>query len=237
MTVAPLLAAAGGVILLWPRPAVWRRLPARAVDRDRRVVDTMWAAAAAPLVVALLVGAAAGVAIAIATATVMGLRRRAARRADRERRRDELRRGVSVMIAEMSVGAPLSAACASAAEELSRDGPSEVAAELAQMAARVELGGDPADVVVRGDRGVDRLAAAWAASARWGLPMIDLLQMLRSDLSARAEHVARTRAGLAGPRATAMVLAGLPMLGIGLGQLVGAHPLTVLLGPGIGGSF
>ncbi|MGH3529759.1 MAG: type II secretion system F family protein, partial [Pseudonocardiaceae bacterium] len=36
------------------------------------------------------------------------------------------------------------------------------------------------------------------------------------------------QAQLAGPRATAAVLAGLPLLGLALGQAVGAAPLRVL---------
>ena len=46
---------------------------------------------------------------------------------------------------------------------------------------------------------------------------------------------ARTEAGLAGARATATVLAGLPVLGVGLGQLMGAAPLGILLAGGLGG--
>ncbi|MFD4181263.1 hypothetical protein ACFWPB_09120, partial [Rhodococcus sp. NPDC058514] len=42
-------------------------------------------------------------------------------------------------------------------------------------------------------------------------------------------------AGLAGARATAAVLACLPVLGIALGQLMGAGPLRVLLSGGLGG--
>ncbi|ETT28360.1 hypothetical protein RR21198_6032, partial [Rhodococcus rhodochrous ATCC 21198] len=45
----------------------------------------------------------------------------------------------------------------------------------------------------------------------------------------------RTEAGLAGARATATVLAALPALGVALGQMMGAAPVTVLLGDGLGG--
>ncbi len=38
-----------------------------------------------------------------------------------------------------------------------------------------------------------------------------------------------------GPRATAAVLAGLPVAGIALGQLIGARPLAFLCGVGAGG--
>ena len=36
-------------------------------------------------------------------------------------------------------------------------------------------------------------------------------------------------------RTTAVVLAGLPLLGIGLGQLIGADPVEFLLSGGLGG--
>jgi tight adherence protein B len=42
---------------------------------------------------------------------------------------------------------------------------------------------------------------------------------------------------MAGARATAAILAGLPLLGLALGELVGAAPLAFLCGGGIGGWF
>ncbi|GEE01458.1 hypothetical protein nbrc107696_19040 [Gordonia spumicola] len=229
MSVAPLLAAVGAAVLLWPRPAVFRRLPATV--RRPYDVDPAWMIAAVPVVALSVAGPAPALAAGLVAATVIGVRRRAARRSAADRRDALVRRALSVMIAEMSVGAPIVHACRSAADELARDGPSAVADELARMAARAELGGDPVD----GAAGLDRLASAWAASSGRGLPMIDLMQSLRADLTARAEHRSRTTAGLAGPRATATVLALLPVLGIGLGQAMGARPLAVLVGPGVGG--
>jgi tight adherence protein B len=43
------------------------------------------------------------------------------------------------------------------------------------------------------------------------------------------------QAGLAGARATAAILAGLPCVGVALGELIGAHPVRFLLGGGAGG--
>ena len=240
MNAVPLLVAGGAALLVWPGSGAGARLHLTHDGLVGRRVDPVWIFAAAPVLVAAVIGAGPGMATGIVAVTGIGLRRRSVRRAERDGRRDELRRALSFMIAEMSVGAPVVLACRSAADELARDGPSSVSAELARMAARAELGGDPADIAVGGDAGaprdagMDRLATAWAASSTRGLPMADLLAMLRSDLSARADHASRTRAGLAGPRATAMVLALLPILGIGLGHLMGAAPLAVLLSPGIG---
>jgi tight adherence protein B len=65
--------------------------------------------------------------------------------------------------------------------------------------------------------------------------MADLVQSVREDLVARRRFAERTRAALAGARATATVLAGLPVLGVLLGEAMGARPVAVLLGGGLGG--
>jgi tight adherence protein B len=56
----------------------------------------------------------------------------------------------------------------------------------------------------------------------------DLLAGVHADLRWRLAYAGRVGAALAGPRATAAVLTGLPVLGILLGELVGAAPLQVL---------
>ena len=62
-----------------------------------------------------------------------------------------------------------------------------------------------------------------------------LLGAARGDLLARNRFRDRTEASLAGARATGTVLAGLPVLGVLLGQAMGASPIDVLLGGGVGG--
>jgi tight adherence protein B len=79
---------------------------------------------------------------------------------------------------------------------------------------------------VAGD--VRRVARAFALAERHGVPAADLLASVLGDIRWRAAFTGRIRAQLAGPRATAAVLAALPGLGIALGELVGAGPLAVL---------
>jgi tight adherence protein B len=55
------------------------------------------------------------------------------------------------------------------------------------------------------------------------------------DIVERERFSTRVDAGMAGARTTAAVLAGLPVLGIGLGQAIGADPLRFLLSGGAGG--
>ncbi|WP_329054288.1 type II secretion system protein [Amycolatopsis sp. NBC_01488] len=72
------------------------------------------------------------------------------------------------------------------------------------------------------------LAAAWTLGKRYGLPMADVLNATRRDAEASLTFARRARAKLAGPRASAAVLTGLPALCIVLGQAMGASPLPVL---------
>ncbi len=89
-------------------------------------------------------------------------------------------------------------------------------------AARASLPGISADI--------ERIAAAWALAERHGIPLADLLGRAHEDIRWRVRFAATVRAQLAGPRATAAVLTALPLLGLGLGQLIGADPIGVLRG-------
>lgn len=207
------------------------------------------------------VAACGGVYAALASAIVIGVlgwrSRRRKRHETAEGDRDDLLTALSLMIAELSVGAPPARACAVAAREMSGANssgvdssgvnvsgmilsgrPSAVARSLSVLAGRAELGGTVgADETPPGSDAQSwrRITIAWQTSDRYGLPLVDLLESVRADLLARRAFVERTRAGLAGPRATATVLAGLPVLGIALGQVTGAQPLQTLLGGGLGG--
>ncbi|MGV9712682.1 type II secretion system F family protein [Gordonia sp. NPDC003424] len=231
-----LLACAVGV-LWWPATRAEHRLRSLQATSSRHRGVSGWPVAISIPIVTLVVS---GIAPAVVAAVAVGLmvRRRRRRLTERalEAEAAALVSGLSVMIAELSVGAPPVRACSSAAAEL-RDSALEnhsVAEYLASMAARAELGGQ---IGSGGDSGQarDRVARAWELADRHGLPLVDLLEAVRADLHARRRFADRTRASLAGPRATAAVLAGLPLLGIVLGQLMGAHPIAVLLGGGWGG--
>jgi tight adherence protein B len=78
-------------------------------------------------------------------------------------------------------------------------------------------------------RTLTRLSAACEVSERLGAPLADLLDRVESDLRA----VERTRAAVAaqttGARASAALLALLPVAGVGLGYAMGAQPAHALL--------
>lgn len=144
---------------------------------------------------------------------------------------------LETLAGELRVGAHPVRAFASAAAE--SDG--SIGSALRAVAARAGLGAD----VGAGLRGLagstsvpaqwDRLAVCWQLAADHGLAMAALIRTAQRDIVERQRFAARVEAGLAGARATAAILAGLPLLGVFLGELIGAHPVRFLFGGGAGG--
>jgi tight adherence protein B len=81
---------------------------------------------------------------------------------------------------------------------------------------------------------LERIASAWSLADRHGIPLAELLAGVQADTRWRVRFGNTVRAQLAGPRATAAVLTGLPVLGLVLGQLIGADPIAVLRGGVLG---
>jgi tight adherence protein B len=177
---------------------------------------------------ALLAGTGGGLAAAMATGTATerwwaGRDRRAAATAA-----IGLSDALGILVAELRAGAHPSAAAGAAAE-----GPADATRALSAAAAAARLGGDvPAALRGVGSAQLrswlDRLADAWSLADRYGIALADLLDAVRSDTEQRVRFAAEVQARLAGPRATAAVLAGLPLLGLALGHALGAAPLRVL---------
>jgi tight adherence protein B len=67
-----------------------------------------------------------------------------------------------------------------------------------------------------------------------GAPLAGVLDGCARSLSADAEAESGVRAALAGPTQTTTLLTWLPAVGVGLGVLLGADPLGVLLDGGVG---
>ncbi len=243
---SPVLAGVAAMLLLWPqaRPSARVRKLAGNFEHRRGLPGApILATVAAGVAVLVVLGPAAAIAAGIAGVSVhhrMMLRRRTF---GVQAGLGLLLDAVAVMIAELSVGAHPARACRQAADDIDRGAvdadTGAVAAVLTQMAGRAELGGDVADGIegagLTHQSSWDRVAVAWRTAERHGLPMADLLSAVRDDLVARRRFTERTRAALAGARATATVLALLPLLGIGLGQAMGAGPLAILFGGGLGG--
>ncbi len=74
------------------------------------------------------------------------------------------------------------------------------------------------------------LAALWQVCEGSGGALAAALDRLVDSARQGARTRREIRAQLAGPRATMKVLAGLPVVGVGMGFLMGANPLAFLLG-------
>ncbi|MBV8539098.1 MAG: type II secretion system F family protein [Pseudonocardiales bacterium] len=189
---------------------------------------------------ALLAGPGGSLAAAMVTGTAT-----ARWRAGRDRRATAtaatgLSDALGVLVAELRAGAHPGDAVRAAADthadsptEVSPNVPTDVFRALSAAAAAAALGGDvPAVLRSAGPASLrswlGRLADAWSLADHYGIPLADLCEAVRSDTEHRVRFAAEVQARLAGPRATASVLAGLPLLGLALGHALGAAPLHVL---------
>jgi tight adherence protein B len=116
-------------------------------------------------------------------------------------------------------------------------GPLRPALEAAQAA--VAVGADAAGELARAADlpGAERLryvGAAWAVAESAGGRVAVVLERLSEAMDSDDELRQELDAAMAGPRATMVLLSGLPVLGLALGQAVGAHPLRLLLHRPIG---
>lgn len=245
-------------VLVWPARRPGRRLPvavprigtggpagaqaaaAAGTDgtvrarRDRLRVVAAVAAGAAAVLCALTVGPATTMIvglIALIAAQRLVRRRRTARATART---EAVIAAVDAVLGEVRAGAHPATACAVAGQD---GGPGPVAEAFARAGATAVLGGTVSESLTDSAYRLPDLAApaaAWRLAEQHGLGMAELLATVRADLASRRDHARRVDAGMAGARATAAVLAALPVLGIALGQLMGAAPLAVLFGGGLG---
>ncbi|GII01571.1 type II secretion system F family protein [Planobispora takensis] len=96
-------------------------------------------------------------------------------------------------------------------------------------------GGDVSEALLaaapeRGGEGLQRLAACWRAAATVGGGFSALVDRVAASLREAEAHRRDVAAQLAGPRATARLLAGLPALGLLMATGLGMRPLDFLLG-------
>jgi tight adherence protein B len=215
-----------------------RRLTSTQPARRRVPLAFAWCAAGCTAVAAGILLPMTTVIAAVVLATTAALcyrRRRRGRRAMDESR--TLETALDVLVGELRVGAHPAHAFCVAADETG----GTVAASFRAVAARARLGAN----VSAGLRGVagssalpahwDRLAVCWQLACDHGLAISTLMRAAKRDIAERQRFSMRVISGMAGARATAAILAGLPVLGVLLGQLIGAQPLRFLLSGHAGG--
>lgn len=243
---ATALLLAAGALLAWPAPvaglrvggALPGRLRAPGLDRLRPALARRAVLLPGAAVLGVVLAGPGGGVAALALAATLH-RQRAATGAERDRAAASagLAEALASFAAEVRVGAPPVAAAGSAGS----DAHPVAARVMALVGATAHLGGD-VPAALRAARArepvvaehLDRLAGAWALAERHGIALAGPAAAVARDLRVRARVAGGLRARLAGPRATAAVLAGLPVLGLLLGEGIGARPWSVLTGGLIG---
>ncbi|MGC0411095.1 tight adherence protein B [Streptomyces sp. SAI-195] len=194
-----------------------------------------WWSAAAGLVLALLghsvlpiVAGAAGVPV-LRRVRLAGRERRA-----RERRQDAVIALCGTLAGEVRAGRQPGEALLCAVHDSGGLGDAQAA-----VLAAARFGGDVPGALAAaagqpGAEGLRGLAACWRVAVDQGAGLAAGLDRLEGALRAERDQRSDLRAQLAGARATAVMLAGLPVLGLLLGVALGSDPLHVLLHTGAG---
>lgn len=211
-----LLAAAA--LLTWP---------GRAPDQPRnRLLATVAGCMIALLAAFLALGPAGPVAVVVLALAGRYFWRSATAGRAQIAATEGMAEAMRTMAAELDAGADP----ASAAEAAAVDSPPEVAKVVRAVAGAVHFGDDPEQP----EGAAGQLARSWRLAHRHGLPMAGVLSAVRRDLDASLRFARQAQAKMAGPRTSAVVLAALPVLGILLGEALGARPLHLLASTGLG---
>lgn len=220
--------AAALLLLLPPRPTGLLRDPTVGGARPgwgrprRRFVVLL----AGPAFVVAPQPTVAAVAVVGAAAAVAGARRRAAEERDAVRRRARVVEACDALGAELAAGRTPAGALACVAHDWPHLEPAaRSAANGGDVVAELRLCARPA-----GAAALRVVAAAWSVSARTGHGLADVLARVADDLRASEQTARVVRSELASARATARLLAALPVLTLAMGAGAGASPWAFLLG-------
>jgi len=226
-------------LLAWPsgvRARPGRLAPPRAAPfrTDLAELSTGRAALVAPALLAGCLAALVSTPVVAVLAAVcggaLGRTVRARGRAATARRRTRaLVEALGVLAAEVRAGRSLAEATAAAVDGC----PDPATAALLGPVLRL---GEPPPVADTGPvaEALVRIAAAVRLSARTGCSLAGVVNAVEDDLRARLRAEQELSSAVAGPRASAGVLAGLPVLGLLMGSGVGADPWRVLTTTGSG---
>lgn len=219
LLVAAVLAARPPHRLVPDRRSRPRRRP-RLVPSAAGVGVTAAAALIGVALVATMRWLPPGVVIAAASvaATVSWVRHRDAARRLALRRQRDVAQACAVLAGELEAGQPPDVALAEAAE---------VDSGLATAARAAAAGHDTLQALreaARADPCYRRLVLGWELSVVSGSPLAATARRVRDDLTARDQLLRRVTEELAPARATARVLAGLPVLAMIVGHWLGFDP-------------
>jgi tight adherence protein B len=151
----------------------------------------------------------------------------------RNRRRNVAKRRATVIelcdgiAVELAAGRPAAVALAEAAKVLPAMPGLAAIIDAAQSADDVPAAMARASTT-EGCEGLRLLAGCWRIGMDRGSMLASVIEGLAEALRDEQSHREEIALQLAGPRATARLLAGLPVLGLGMAAALGARPLTFL---------
>ena len=228
MTSAALTATAAA-LLSWPgnqAPARLKALTATGTTRHWPRPNPAVLIATAVVTALVTFGVGLALAVTIAALTVRARWRARTRTRDRIAAIESIADAIHGLTAELRAGAHPVAAAESAA----RDATEPAATILRTIASTTRLDGDLTRLLDRYPIPTLRpLITAWRVAENNGVPLGAVLEAVRADVTGRIRFIHQVRARMAGPRASGAVLAGLPALGVVLGETMGAQPVHVLL--------
>lgn len=234
------MALAVSVLIVWPAPETivqWRLggdQRSAKPSSHRRVQFAGFLVVAA--LTAMVVKGGRFPAVVVA-ATVLGavaagwhFHRLKRRRSIRQQLRTDIAEAIDALISELESGIIATRALVSVAADWPIFAPAATASRL---------GGEVAESLREaarqpGAEALSRLASAWEVSDRAGSSQADILDKLGQTLRDERDLAREITAGLGPARATARLLAALPVLGLLLGSGLGGASVAVLLGTTIG---
>jgi len=234
---SPALLLLAFALLAWPTVRPTTRLARRPRARGRPDLAALAGGPAGTLVPAVVAGLAGlflSTGVVAALAAVCGASagrawRRRSVSAAVHRRVLALVEALGALAAELRAGRPLAEATATALDACPDPGTATLLGTVLRL-------GQPPPGPTADEAGaaLARIAAAVQLSARTGCSLAGVVTAVEDDLRARLHLEQELRSAVAGPRASATVLAGLPVLGLLMGAGVGADPWRVLTTTGRG---
>lgn len=197
---------------------------------SRRPRRAAWGAGGSVVVVLFLIGVRLAVSLAAGLVLTVLIQAGIGAGAARRARIDDaaLARGLGVLEAELVTGAREDAALDAAAGVAGRHGPL-----LREAAASTGYGEATADVLARSSS-LRPLAAAWRVRHACGAPLAEVVAQVSHDVDLQRKRQVAVNSALAGPRSSSALLAALPLVGMGLGTVMGARPFHFLFASGTG---
>lgn len=109
---------------------------------------------------------------------------------------------------------------------------------LTPISRAISLGEEPGRAIATRSSGLSEtaahvlsgMAAVWTVSERSGAPAAEMILRYAAAQRDALDAERERRIAMAGPRSTVRVLSWLPLIGVGLGLLIGVRPLELITG-------